>query len=195
MHRHTNHTEKNTYDILHSLHLQIFHGFKIAFFSEAFLYIRLCWANHLVGNCLFPRMAKEYNGCYILLNRITSHCCSLILGVYYNKIPPFILLDHGTFLQTPPSSREKKQVEQGAQTEPIEPATKTQAAAKWRSKAWPRMSKNSQDILGTTTVVNYYFTAKSSFGEYVVLVPIILRRSAAGKSLWIAVLVQGCIGS
>lgn len=87
---------------------------------------------YLVGNCLFPRMAKEYNGCYILLNRITSNCCILILGVYYNILQqqdtPFIFLDHGTFPQTTPNSREKKQVEQGAQTEPIEPETKTQAA-------------------------------------------------------------------
>ena len=59
-------------------------------FSESFLYIRSFATGqpiNLVGNCLFPRMSKKYDY-YILFNRITSNCCTLILGVYYNKIPP-----------------------------------------------------------------------------------------------------------
>lgn len=78
-------------------------------FSEFFLYISSFASGQpikLVGNCLFPRMAKEYD-CYILLNRITSHCCTLILGVYYNKIPPSFFLTMEPSLKPTQQSGEK----------------------------------------------------------------------------------------
>ena len=146
------------------------YGFKIAFFSEAFLYIRLCWANHLVGNCLFPRMSKKYD-CYILLNRITSTVIAVRWSSEYTTTRYPLNISWPWNLPSNPTQQSGEKTGGAGYPNRADRAGNQDAGGpEWRSKAWPRMSQNPHDILGTTTVVNCYFTARSSFGEYVVLV-------------------------
>ena len=138
---------------------------------------------YLVGKCLFPRMANEYDY-YILLKSIANLYPDPLSTLQQGTvIPPYFFPVRPSL--KPPSSRKKNRrstlPKQGRKPIRRRPRVAFKSLAKTveKSAGYPTTNHRGELLLNHV------------LGNMLDLFQAFLSRSAVGKSLWIAVLVQG----